>query len=310
MSERPLVSAIIPTYNNAPLVVEAVESALAQTWTPLEIVVADDGSTDDTAARLAAFGDRVRVVTLEHKGPAVARNAAVRASRGEFIALLDSDDLWLPDKVERSVAPMFANAEIGVVYTDFTMWDMVTGRRYSVPCYRKGGRMERDLFRECRGVCTPTVVVRRTVGDEIGWYDESFFRAQDWDLLVRLAERTLFHFVPESLAIVRDHPRRLSVVHRDLYREYNLKVIHKAAERRPDLYGPLCNESLSLAHFRFAMHSYGDLDLRGARRDLAASFRLRPNWPAANYFLRTLLPKRLVARLRQYKLSRQDVANE
>lgn len=305
MSVRPLVSAVIPTYNNAPLVVEAVESALAQTYSPLEVIVVDDGSDDDTAERLVRFGQRIRLVRIAHAGPAVARNAGIRASRGEFIALLDSDDLWLPEKVARSVQPMLDDPSVGAVYTDFLMRDTATGREYRVPCYRRGGDMARDLFLECRGVCTPTVVVRRTVGDAIGWYDESLFRAQDWDLLIRLAERTRFRFVPEALAIVREHPKRLSVVRRDLYREYNLKVIEKAVARRPDLYAALRNEALSRAHFRFAMMSYGDLDLRAARRDLARSLRLRPTAAAVNYLLRTLLPRRLVARLRRRRLAKQ-----
>jgi len=192
-----------------------------------------------------------------------------------------------------------------VVYTDFAMCDLATGRTYTVPCYRRGGRMVPDLFLECRGVCTPTVVVRRLVGDRVGWYDESFFRAQDWDLLVRLSEVTEFHFVPEALSVVREHAGRLSVVHRDLYRGYNLKVIQKAAKRRPDLYGPLVNRALSRAYFRFAMHAYADLDLRSARRDLLISLRLRPNGKAFNYLLRTLLPASLIGRLRRRKIARE-----
>lgn len=307
MSRRPLVSAIIPTYNNARLAVEAVESALKQTYEPMEVIVVDDGSTDGTADRLESLGDEIEVVRIRHSGPAVARNAGIGRSRGEFIAFLDSDDLWLAEKLTCSIEPMMGDPEIGVVYTDFVMYDLETGGRYKVPCYRRGGRMARDLFLECRGVCTPTVVVRRSVGERTGWYDESLFRAQDWDFLIRLAENSLFYFVPRVLSVVRHHPSRLSVVHQGLYNKYNLWVIQKAVERRPDLYADLLDDSLSRAYFRFGMLSYADLDLSAARRELWRSLRLRFNWKALNYLARTLLPKPVVKRLREMRLSRQGL---
>jgi len=305
MAQRPLVSAIIPTYNNAALVAEAVDSALAQTYRPLEVIVVDDGSTDDTAARLAAYGERIRVVRIEHAGPAVARNAGIRAARGEFIAFLDSDDLWLPEKVARSAAPLLADARVGVVYTGTRVYDLTVGREQRVPCYDLSGRIHREVFLECRGVSTSTIITRRICLDDVGLFDETLLRAQDWDLFIRLAERYDFRFVPETLTIRRVHGGSLSVARKDLYREYNLKVIQKAAKRRPDLYGPLVNRALSLAYFRFAMHAYADLDLSGARRDLLISLRLRPSVKAFDYLLRTLLPASLIGRLRRRRIARE-----
>ena len=94
MAADPLVSAIIPTYNNASLVQEAVESVLKQTYTPVECIVVDDGSTDDTLHRLEKFGSKITIVRQAHQGPAVARNAGIRLAHGDYIAFLDSDDLW------------------------------------------------------------------------------------------------------------------------------------------------------------------------------------------------------------------------
>ncbi len=97
----------------AAMVGEAVASVLAQTYRPLELIVVDDGSTDDTADRLAAYGEQVRLLRTEHRGPAAARNAGILASKGEYVAFLDSDDLWLPEKVAHSLAPLLVARPAG-----------------------------------------------------------------------------------------------------------------------------------------------------------------------------------------------------
>src|SRR5262245_27132826 len=104
MIGEPLISAVIPTYNRAPLVCDAVDSILRQSYRNIEIVVVDDGSTDDTLSKLARYGDQIRVITQSNAGPAAARNRGIAAARGEFVAFLDSDDLWLPTKIERQVS--------------------------------------------------------------------------------------------------------------------------------------------------------------------------------------------------------------
>jgi len=95
----PLVTVVIPTYNYGRYICETVESALGQTYSPVEIIVVDDGSMDDTRERLATYGDRIRYIHQQNRGLSAARNTGIQAARGEFVALLDSDDLWLPDKV-------------------------------------------------------------------------------------------------------------------------------------------------------------------------------------------------------------------
>jgi len=305
MSMRPLVSAIIPTYNNAALVVEAVESALAQTYAPLEVIVVDDGSTDDTVERLACYGSRLRLIRQVNRGPAVARNAGIRAARGEVIAFLDSDDIWFPQKVERSIVPMLADPGIGVVYTDFCVHDLASGRRYQLPCYRRGGWMARDLFRECRGVSTSALMVRRACLERVGLFDEDLFRAQDWDLILRLAEQCRFHFVPEVLVERRLHGGSLSVRHADKYARYNLMVIEKARARRPDLYRQLYREALARAYCRFGLAHYQDFRVEAARREFLRSLQFRLNAPSLNYLVRSFLPPALIRRLRQWRLRTQ-----
>jgi glycosyltransferase involved in cell wall biosynthesis len=120
----PLVSALINTYNYGRFVEEAVESVLAQDYPAdrLEIIVADDGSTDDTPTRMERFSARVRYLRLEHRGQAAALNAAIAASHGEFVAFLDADDLWRKDKVRRVVEAFQAHSEAGMVYHAFEQW--------------------------------------------------------------------------------------------------------------------------------------------------------------------------------------------
>ena len=307
MSEKPLVSAIIPTYDSADFVVEAVESALAQSYSNIEVIVVDDGSADDTVARLnSRFGSRIRIIQQEHLGPAVARNAGLRASKGEFAAFLDADDLWMPEKIEHSLGPLLRDPKVGVVYTAVRIHELDSGRKYTLPQYTMGGNIAKELFTECRGVNTSTLVVRREALDRIGGFDEEFFRAQDWDLMVRLAEQVEYAHVPEILTERRLHPASLSVARRDLYAKYNLLVIQKAVKRRPDLYASLEADALSRAHFRFGIAFYADFAMAQAREEFRRALDHRWNWGAVNYLLRTFLPVSVVRSLRRRRLAAQE----
>lgn len=299
----PLVSVIIPAWNNAPMAVEAVESALAQTYSRVEVVVVDDGSNDDTPQRLAAFGSRITLIRQAHKGPAVARNAGIRASHGEFVGFLDSDDLWMPEKVERCLPPLLADPDTGVVFTAVRIHETDSGRRYILPQYEHDGWMARELFLECRGVNTSTLLVRRKHLEQVGLFDEDFFRAQDWDLMVRLAEICRYARVPDVLTERRLHPRNLSVTHRDLYAKYNLMVLQKAVARRPDLYQELEAEALSRAHFRFGMLHYADFRMSEARAEFRRSLKYRWKWNVFGYLARTVLPVSVVRKLRAVKIA-------
>ncbi len=302
MPDEPLVSVVIPTYNNASMASEAVDSVLGQTYRRREIIVVDDGSEDDTASRLARFGAAITLITQEHLGPAVARNAGIRSGTGELVAFLDSDDVWMPDKLERCVAALQARPEAGVAYTALRIHEVETGRRYRLPQYTKSGWMARDLFMECRGVNTSTLVVGRTCLEKVGLFDEELFRAQDWDLMIRLAEQYEYVHVPEVLTERRLHAKSLSVTHRDLYAEYNLRVITKALARRPDLYAARKDTALSRAHFRFGMDRYRDFKMAGARKEFVRSLSHEWNWSAFNYLLRARLPVGLVRSLRKVRL--------
>src|SRR5215470_9267572 len=120
MSDWPKVTALILAYNYGPFLTECVESALGQNYAgELEVIVVDDGSTDNTSEVLAAFGDRITVIRQENAGVNAAMTRGMRAATGEVIALLDADDAWMPDKLRLQVAELLANPAVGFVYSDF-----------------------------------------------------------------------------------------------------------------------------------------------------------------------------------------------
>src|SRR4051794_17773364 len=117
--EKPLVSVIIPTYNGSAFLGETIDSVLAQTYSKVEVIVVNDGSTDGTASLLAAYGDRIRTSVTANLGTAAARNEGIRLSSGSLIAFLDHDDLWTPDKLEKQVQVMQADASVGMTHGGF-----------------------------------------------------------------------------------------------------------------------------------------------------------------------------------------------
>ena len=210
MPRADLVSVVIPTYNYAHFVADAVDSALAQTHEPVEVIVVDDGSTDDTAAVLGRFGERITTIRKPNGGLSSARNAGIRAARGDFIAILDADDVWMPDKVQRQLALLRDHAGAGAIGCGAELVDG-QGRLKSIRLFPapSGGRPERlraVLLREQwvggsgSGALIPAQVLER-----VGLFDEELTAAEDWDMWLRIvAEYPVFN-VPEPLVRIRQH---------------------------------------------------------------------------------------------------------
>lgn len=202
-----LVSVIIPNYNYAHYLREAVDSVLAQTYQDIEIVVVDDGSKDDSRAVLESYGERLKIVFQENQGVAAARNNGSAASSGEFIAFLDADDAWLPTKVEKQVAKFAANPNFGLVHVGV---DEVDPEGNSLVHRLEGaeGRVSATLLMLGReGVLGggSGAMIRRTVFDEIGGVDQRLSTSADWDLFYRISERHEVGFVAELLIKYRVH---------------------------------------------------------------------------------------------------------
>lgn len=199
----PLVSIVIPTYNRGHCITACIDSALAQTLGDIEIIVVDDCSSDDTAARVAAFTDpRVSYLPQpSNRGGAVARNAGIRASRGEFVAFLDSDDLWLPEKLALQIEGLRqAGPGYGLSYTWLRCVDDDGLETMRIHPDVDGDCFERMLVSNFIGSFS-NLVVRRALLVEEGGLDENFRSCQDWDLLIRLCRKARVHCQRDYLVL-------------------------------------------------------------------------------------------------------------
>ncbi|TEU13609.1 MAG: glycosyltransferase [Anaerolineales bacterium] len=211
----PKISVIIPTYNRATYITEAIRSVQAQTYPYVEVIVADDGSTDNTAEVVAGFGDAVTYISLPHRGqPAATRNAGLRVTKGEFIAFLDSDDLFLPNKLMLQLAAFEAHPEAGLVYSNghFFRNDPTQPTGYVLDGLPTPSG---DVFPELlRGnfMAPPTVLIRRSCLEAVGMFDErpDFFAVEDYDLWLRIAARFFVIYAPGDVAAVRRHQQSIS----------------------------------------------------------------------------------------------------
>jgi glycosyltransferase involved in cell wall biosynthesis len=228
------ISVIIPTYNYARFVREAIDSALGQTLAPLEVIVVDDGSTDETPRILAEYGDRIRVIRQENQGVAAARNTALAAVRGEYIALLDSDDIWEPHKLERQLARFEADPALGLVHCGAETID-TDGRPIGVLLNGSEGWVAEDLLRLDRDVFEgpgSIIVVPKRIIEEVGGFDESLSQSDDWELFYRIALRYRIGYVAEVLASYRLHG---SGIHMNIPRmEHNMLLALGKAFASPD----------------------------------------------------------------------------
>lgn len=203
------VSVIIPVYNQARFVSEAIESALAQTYSSYEVIVVNDGSTDNTAEVLAAFaGDpRVRIVDQSNRGVAAARNAGAGTSAGDLLAFLDADDVWLPQKLENQVARFKQDPSLGLVHCGVVEIDG-NGTPLRERTDGLEGNVALDLLLFERTVILgggSGAMIPAKVFTEIGGFDERMSTSADWDLFFRIASHYGVGFVPEVLLRYRIH---------------------------------------------------------------------------------------------------------
>ncbi len=207
----PAVTVIIPTYNYGRFLAGAVESALRQTFTDLEVLVIDDGSTDNTPAVIETFrhDPRFHYERTAHVGAAAAKNIGIRQARAALIAFLDADDLWLPEKLARQVPLFAADPGPGVVYSRRLLMDE-QGRdlAYEQPALHRGDVLE-AIFRT-NFVCFSSAVVRREVLETVDGFDEMLRLAADFDLWLRAAARYRFDYVGEPLVKYRTGHANLS----------------------------------------------------------------------------------------------------
>lgn len=224
------VSVIIPTFNRARKVARAVSSVLEQTVSHTEIVVVDDGSTDDTAQALAPFHDRITFIAHpRNRGVSSARNTGIRASRGSMIAFLDSDDRWLPEKLSTQTAFFRRHPEAVICQTD-EIW-IRNGRRVNPG--KRHLKPSGDIFEASLERClvSPSaVMLKRSLVEEVGYFDEDLPACEDYDLWLRISCRHPVHLIPKALVIREGgHPDQLSVRFRGMDR-FRIRAILKVLQ--------------------------------------------------------------------------------
>ena len=307
----PRVSVVIPTHDRAGLVVEAVGSALAQRFADLEVIVVDDGSTDDTARRIAALDGPVRYLRQDRAGPAAAKNRGIAAARGELVGFLDSDDLWEPDLLERVVPVFDRNADVGLVSVmareiepDGRQTARVYGKNSPGTDYSTTGLLLHDAG------CCSWFVVRRELLERVGGFDESLRSAEECDLVLRLSFLTRLYGVREPLLLRRKHAGNLSE-NMELNARCWLALLDKLGREHPEfarrekkvLRRSLAKEELRLGRELLARADDDPAVVDEARRRLAASLRTNPSVARVyGYLAWSLLAPRRYAAWRRREL--------
>lgn len=197
----------MPTYNRARYLGDAIRSVLSQTLADLELIVVDDGSADATPELVRAIADpRLRYVRIDHSGISAALNAGMRSARGNFVARLDSDDVWLPDALAVLVEVLEAQPEIGVAYAQGqamdaqgNLIDHIQGMRPRFP----DDTLRSMVFDDC--TCNVALMARRECFERAGCYDETLTANEDWDMWLRVARHYRFCFVDRVLVRIRWH---------------------------------------------------------------------------------------------------------
>lgn len=196
----PGIAVIIPTYNRLDSLKRALKSVLAQTHVADEIIVVDDGSSDDTGQYITKNFPQVRYIHQHNQGVSAARNTGIKTSCADWIALLDSDDEWLPNKLARQVSALNKNPEIKITHSN-EIWIRSGKRVNQMDKHRKAGGW---IFQHCLPLCAispSSAIIHRQLFDQLGLFDENLPACEDYDLWLRICSQMPVHYIDEPLII-------------------------------------------------------------------------------------------------------------
>jgi len=277
------VSLVIATFNHGRVLADALDSAVAQTLRGVEIIVVDDGSTDDTPAVLARYAGRIRGVRQPNRGLAAARNAGLAIAHGTYVSFLDADDVMMPTKLAEQVAVLDRAPTVGWTYCDVLIETVTTGAETRASeQFGYGARMlEGWLFPELiRGNFIPVIapLVRRTVLDAVGGFDERLTALEDWDLWLRMSLIAEARYSPAVLVRYRVHPGGMSEdrARMDRNRFYVLDKLCRARPAAVEGLGAAGRRIIADTHNWLGKEAYARGDWSEARRRFAASLATVP----------------------------------
>lgn len=275
----PTVSAVVTTYNYARFLPDALDSVLAQSYPELEMVVIDDGSTDDTAAVARRYADRgVRYVKRPHGGAGRARNAGLEVTSAPLVAFLDADDAWLPDRVEAGLAHLARYPELALVAAHAYACDEQMRPTAVVPAAtRERGHMLERLLVDNVVLNPSSVLVKRTALEAAGGFSEIPF-GEDWDTWIEIAKRFPIGFIDRPLALVRRHSGSVSPARMSVRVDANRALVERhLSAYRPAWKRPIIRRrAASVAYFHAGLGSVKTGDRRVARRYAVTSVALDP----------------------------------
>lgn len=268
---RESVSVVIPAFNNGDYIVDAVTSALNQTH-PCEIIVVDDGSTDDTASQLAPFAGRIKYIRQPNQGVSVARNNGIRQASGDWVALLDADDLWHPQKIEVQLMALSRSGDASGIGMIGSRGSKVMPATLSFePSVR---RLEVRDFMLTLPISPSSVLIRRSCFDKIGWFDPKFGPAADRDMWLRIAANYGVLEVNSPCWWYRVHEKQMSRKSMQMNQEFR-QVVHKFFVEDPKQ-KQFHNLAFSYIYIDAALAQLGEKQRLPAIMSLIRSFLLHP----------------------------------
>lgn len=276
------VSVLVPAFNRADFIEETIESVLQQDYPDLELIVVDDGSTDGTYEILCRYAEQHRVKLFTHKnrvnrGQSASLNLGLKRAEGNYIAVLDSDDKFLPGKVSSQVNFLKANSHIGLVYGMGEAID--ESGRWLYDILSEGHVEPNDpnaVLLDCYFLLPQNALVRREIYEEVGGFNESFRAAQDHDMLIRMAEKTSFGFMPKKLFQYRRHSNSISSKGQRLRWETGFEILEGAKSRYPYERSTI-RKRRALLNFRMAQVCWHEKQHVGALKYLLTSGYLDPS---------------------------------
>ena len=209
MNSEPKVSIIIPTYNQSQYLEEAMESVLNQTYQNIEIIIVDDGSTDNTSEVVKSFDNKIIYIPQKNKGASSARNAGIKKAQGQYVAFLDSDDMWIKNKLEKQIKFIQNNPEIGLLGTGCYQMVDINKMIYKKIFPAKNEILQKDLIKY-NPFIQSSVIIRKDIFNDIGLYDEKFKESEDYDLWLRIAQKYKVANIQEALVTKKYYEKGLS----------------------------------------------------------------------------------------------------
>jgi glycosyltransferase involved in cell wall biosynthesis len=310
------ITAIIPTFNSERYICNTVESVLTQTYPVHEVIVVDDGSTDATEQVLARYAGRIRYIRQTNAGPPVARNTGLAHATGDWVALLDSDDLWVRTKIERQMEYAGAHPACGLVYTDMKTFDETGIIEESVKVSRNltlsSGYIFPQMFAETL-FQTSAVLIRKSCLDAVGGFDESLRMGDDYELFLRIARHFELGYVDAPLVLYRQHPTQGTRTWGKQLQQgvpWEFLVLKKIVDLYPQIIEELgshkVRQRLSRPYVGLAYTCFREGDHYNARQLMREALRQWPtNFGYLRYYVMTFLSPRMLERLRAaYKRSR------